>query len=119
METLGCTTPYGAIKDNICTIPEKGLIALNKSLDPNFFEKCEYPCKFLKIKVIENGKLVMPGPSMLNLRFLKYIRVTTSYLSYTPLEMFGEFGGYVGLFLGISIFHLKDLVNLVIKMHDK
>ena len=119
METLGCTTPYGAIKDNICTIPEKGLTALNKSLDPNFFEKCEYPCKFLKIKVIENGKINMTGSSMLELRFLKYIRVTTSYQSYTPLEMFGEFGGYLGLFLGISIFHLKDLVNYAIKIFDK
>ena len=119
METLGCTTPYGLFKDNICTIPEKGLKALKKSLDGKFIEECEYPCKFLKIKVIENGKVVMPGPSLLNLRFLKYIRVTRSYRSYTPLEMFGEFGGYVGLFLGISIFHLKDLVNHVIKILDK
>jgi len=31
------------------------------------------------------------------------------------LELLAEFGGYVGLFLGISVFDLKDVFNTVLQ----
>ena len=36
------------------------------------------------------------------------IKVTSTHLEYTELELLAELGGYVGLFLGISVFHLAD-----------
>ena len=39
--------------------------------------------------------------------FDQFIKVTDTYIAYTELELFAEFGGYVGLFLGFSVFHLS------------
>ena len=49
----------------------------------------------------------------LNFYFDKYVKTTKFYLDYTELELLAEFGGYVGLFLGISVFNLKDVFNAV------
>ena len=119
MEELGCTSPFGQNHENICTNQEKGKIAMQtSSKDRHESKKCKYPCTFLKIKVIENGKgsLKTSNTWTLTLRFLKYIRVTTSYYSYKELELLAEFGGYIGLFLGVSIFHLKDALKIFFKM---
>ena len=44
----------------------------------------------------------------LSLAFHQYIKVTEAYYSYTELELIAEFGGYVGLFLGISVFDINQ-----------
>ena len=39
--------------------------------------------------------------------------VTTSSYAYTELELIAELGGYVGLFLGLSVFDLRHAVNKI------
>ena len=48
------------------------------------------------------------------MNFDKYIKVTKVKYSYTELELLAEFGGYVGLFLGISVFHLSEIIEKII-----
>ena len=43
--------------------------------------------------------------------FHQYIKVTEAYYSYTELELIAEFGGYVGLFLGISVFDINQVFS--------
>ena len=47
------------------------------------------------------------------LMFDKYIKVTTSTYGYTELELLAELGGYVGLFLGLSVFDLRLVFNKI------
>ena len=51
----------------------------------------------------------------LSLTFQKFIKLSTSRRSYTFLELIAEVGGYVGLFLGISINQTFDLTSNIFK----
>ena len=48
------------------------------------------------------------------LNFDKYVKVTKVKRSYTELELLAELGGYVGLFLGISVLHLSQAVDKIL-----
>ena len=74
-------------------------------------DNCLNPCTNLKVRLdkVEFGKLV--GATRAKFMFDQYIRVTTSYVSYTGLELVAEVGGYVGLFLGLSVYHLSHAFN--------
>ena len=118
MKTLGCTTPFGISLDNICTDKTKGDLAIElfkKLRSQKIFEDCLYPCTNLKIRLdkIEFGKVV--GVTRAKFMFDQYIRVTTSYVSYTGLELVAEVGGYVGLFLGLSVYHLSHAFNTFVQ----
>ena len=123
MKKIGCTTPFGPITDHICTNQTKGKEALKlfKSLRLATYEikQCPYPCKFVK-------SLVLPLKSRCGgnctsrlktiLRFDKFIKVTEAKYSYTELELMGEFGGYVGLFLGVSVFHISQVIDTLLNI---
>merc|ERR1712051_716384 len=47
------------------------------------------------------------------LRFDEYIKVTSSTHGYTELA---ELGGYVGLFLGLSVFDLRLVFNKILNI---
>ena len=49
------------------------------------------------------------GPGYLELRFQRFIKVSRSRLAYGWLELLAEVGGYVGLFLGVSINQISSL----------
>lgn len=51
--------------------------------------------------------------------FPKYIKLNTSRYSYTLLDLFANIGGYIGLFLGLSIFQIKDGVGFIIKKFNQ
>ena len=107
--------------DKICTDKNKSKVALDmfKKLvnRKTLIEKCTYPCQFLR-------NMLMPSVIRKNdtasykksftLYFDKFIKVTHSYLAYTELELLAELGGYVGLFLGYSVFHLSELIDKTI-----
>ena len=77
---------------------------------------CLYPCTNLKVRMekIEFAKL--NGKTRFKLIFEQFIRVTSSYVSYTALELIAEVGGYVGLFLGFSILHLTHAFEYVTQL---
>ena len=48
------------------------------------------------------------------LNFNKFIKTTRADHYYGELEMLAEFGGYMGLFLGISLFHLRSTFDKIL-----
>ena len=110
MDKIGCTTPFGLELDNICTEQNKSLEALEMFLDILLNQKntkCPYPCNFLINRITTTKYRDQTSVDKIMLTFDKYIKVTTSTYGYTELELLAELGGYVGLFLGLSVFDLR------------
>ena len=119
MKTIGCTTPFGLELDNICTEQNKSVEAVSLfwpiSANGKEVDDCPYPCHFLRTWITNTeyeDKTSHDNGSIL-LEFDKYIKVTTSNYSYTELELLAELGGYVGLFLGLSVFDLRLVFNKI------
>ena len=117
MEKVGCTSPYQTNQSNICTDPEKGKIAEdtyikmihNTSLASIL---CPKTCKFQTISTKNfQKKKAFLIKKVLQVKFEEFIKVSTSSPSYTFLELMAEVGGYVGLFLGVSINQTIDLLS--------
>ena len=111
MALLGCTSPYGRNKSSICTDKEKSTLAydlfenltLNNLTDAN--NRCPKSCtyqmtSFSSFLKEDNGD---PDQGKLYLKFQRFIKVSRSRYAYTWLELLAEVGGYVGLFLGVSV----------------
>ena len=111
MALLGCTSPYGRNKSSICTDKEKSTLAydlfenltLNNLTDAN--NRCPKSCtyqmtSFSSFLKEDNGD---PDQGYLYLKFQRFIKVSRSRYAYTWLELLAEVGGYVGLFLGVSV----------------
>lgn len=126
MTEVGCTTPYRPDKSNICTDPEKGKQAndiYKKVKDSQTFAAslCPRSCRYQIIglsrfeigegngKPLSLGNLKEDKSKTLTLTYQKFIKISKSRRSYTFLELIAEVGGYVGLFLGISINQTFDL----------
>jgi len=115
MDKIGCTTPFGLELDNICTEQNKSLEA-NQLFWDIFFNKnkaqeCPYPCNFLRNWITTTD--YSNNSEWIGLIFDEYIKVTTSTYGYTELELLAELGGYVGLFLGLSVFDLRLAFNKI------
>ena len=116
MDEIGCTTPFGVNLDHICMDLNNSKKA--KDLYDLFHHKthqiknCLYPCKFIKTGVRPTLKRSNHNTTKLN--FDKFIKVTKAVYSYTELELLAEFGGYVGLFLGISVFQASHVVEKIL-----
>ena len=119
METIGCTAPFIPDKSNICTYQTQATKAnslfenVTKWTQTKATRLCPRPCKQYIIsfgnKDTSHAKSPMPT---LKLEFPKFIKVSKSSFSYTILELIAEVGGYVGLFLGVSINQISDLFRI-------
>ena len=122
MEKIGCVSPFGINKDNICKDPKRSKMAFelfweyrdygrsNKSLT------CLKPCSFLNIKLSKSNE----NPSekkygRLIFFFKEFIQETSSYYSYGSREFIAELGGFIGLFIGASIYQVADLFENIIR----
>ena len=119
MKRLGCGVPIGINIDNICTEQNKSIAAMKlyKDLVSKSFtiNNCPYPCKFTKTYFRDKIKI---DQLTLHLKFNKFIKVSKTRYAYRELELIAEFGGYVGLFLGISVFHLKEVFHKIVRMNE-
>ena len=81
-------------------------------------DTCPYPCKFTRNYFRDRRKLNPDheNPSSLFLKFNKFIKISKARHSYGGLELLAEFGGYVGLFLGISVFHLSQAFEKIVQV---
>ena len=116
MDEIGCTTPFGVNLDHICNNSSKSIKAkeLYDSLRYRHrkINDCPFPCQFIKISLAPySGRT---GKNTTILKFDNFIKVTKTAYSYTELEFLAEFGGYVGLFLGISVFHVSQVVDKIL-----
>ena len=116
MDEIGCTTPFVVNLDHIC----KDLNNSKKARElyhrlhqkTHKIKDCLYPCKFIKIAVTPYK--TRSDKNTTRLKFDKFIKVTKAAYSYTELELLAEFGGYVGLFLGFSVFQVSHVVDKIL-----
>ena len=115
---LGCTAPFGININNICTEKNKSIEAMKlyKNLWNKQFiiKECPYPCTFTKTYFRGKGDTDETG--ILVLQFNKFIETKKSRYAYRELELLAEFGGYVGLFLGISVFNLSEVFDKILQL---
>ena len=119
MDRIGCATPFGIELDNICTEQNKSLEAFEMFLDILLNQKktkCPYPCNFLINRITTTKYREKTSVDKITLMFDEYIKVTTSTYGYTELELLAELGGYVGLFVGLSVFDLRVVFNKVLNI---
>ena len=116
-EEVGCTSPYHNNKSVICTDPVKGQSAhqiYNSYIRNQSFASrvCPKTCQFQAISFDNfEQKNSFFLNKMLQLTFEEFIKVSVSSPSYTFLSLIAEVGGYVGLFLGVSINQTFDLLS--------
>ena len=99
---FGCITPFGSKKKKICTnvtIGEK--IAKLDDYSP----VCKLSCDHL-IDFDISEKHDSPG--QMKFRFKEQIRRYESKYTYGLVDLFAALSGYLGSFLGVSLFHLRD-----------
>ena len=119
LQELGCVTPFSFNHSDICTDKVKGYKAvqiLNKyrknGVDSNV--DCLEACSYLSIKVTEvaTRETEVPNTGQLILSFRQKMQATVSYYLYEALSLVAEIGGYVGLFLGASVYQVTDLIDI-------
>ena len=132
MEMIGCTSPYALNKTKICTDATKARKAAdiytefmdysNDLVDVKNFEGCYYPCSYFVVSG-KNSRTMKMGPTYkyaeVYLKFEQLIKETKSYYAYSGLSLIAEIGGYVGLFLGISINQLTVLWDILDVLLEK
>ena len=130
LEKFGCDTPFGVNKSQICTNQTLGKMAvenlfnlteLHGHLNENM--TCWQPCNFLPIQYTDIKTQTYTSSSwktkgVLIIKYGQMITKTTSFYLYSTLSMVAEIGGYVGLFLGASVYYqlTEMLENMSMKM---
>ena len=117
LKSIGCVSPFGIAKDKICKNNEnaKKAFTLYKRFQSYYLDikniSCSDPCSYMSIKIIKISKT--EGHGRLQLTFNKKVQETVAYYSYDDLSFIAEIGGYVGLFLGASIYQTADLFQFI------
>ena len=117
MEIFGCTTPFGPNKTEVCT--NKSLFDQASRLYQDGItqsnSKCLLPCStVIPTYAIRKRSLGFAKP-MIELEFPSKINVIKAFPAYTLLSLIAEIGGYVGLFLGVSVLDLKNFTRFAKK----
>lgn len=125
MEQVGCTSPYGRNKSNICTNNEEKSakaywifedLTQNNLTDAN--ERCPKSCTYQMTTFSSFLKEDYGDPDQgyLYLKFQRFIKVSRSRYAYTWLELLAEVGGYVGLFLGVSVNQTLSILKQIFSL---
>merc|ERR1711962_1224646 len=107
--TTNCTVPYFPHNDKVCTsqADRDNAFSTHYSRITNQFKDCEDPCDFLLLTLGgQNRKETDTDVSLVYFYFQSRTMVNEESLLYTPLSLFAEIGGYVGLMMGFSLFHI-------------
>ena len=127
LKMIGCVTPFGMTKENICQDEQdaKKVFQLYKEFRNNYWDlknvTCLEPCSYMNIKIMKasetkgNKKDVDKGQGEVRLFFNGQVHETVAYYSYDDLSFIAEIGGYVGLFLGASMYQTADLFDTIIR----
>ena len=76
---------------------------------------CPKPCTMFKMqpRTTTYNSTGLGYYASLDIRFHQIITISNDQYSYTWLNLVAEFGGYVGLFLGYSVFQMTDLMDIL------
>lgn len=119
LELHGCTAPFGPHKDKICD-DEKNATKVN-DLYKKWYSKsiqvtsgCNKPCSYvtLRTNIIFDREKYHNTIARVQIYFKENITVTKAYHIYSGLTLIAEIGGYVGLFLGISMNQIGKLLDI-------
>ncbi len=124
MEKFNCTTPFGQEKTSICEDPSvaKQALKLLELYSWNYKGNCSSPCNYHQVKIIlqtqtrPNSLAHDTHAIWLELRFQKLVKKVRTFYLYDFESLIAEIGGWVGLFLGMSVFQLASLFEFV---HDR
>ena len=113
-----CTVPYVRDDRKICTkdkdINTAFWIAWNRVTNQQL--DCNIPCHFLTVSLgAKNYQNTSSTHGILYLYYAPRVTQSEERLLYTLLNLVAEIGGYVGLILGYSLFHVVDLINSAIE----
>ena len=115
IDVHGCTTPFGPNKNKICRDPQIGMKVLQmyrENFQSNKNYTCKQPCTYILTRfTITKERYLMSNIAHLSLNFKKIIKVNESQYIYSTLSLIAEVGGYVGLFLGISVNQMTFLID--------
>ena len=131
LEKVGCTTPFEIDKSRICANVSNAIKAL-KIYDEGMNmwrwngsdilpSECLIPCSIFTFstEAINSKKVIFNNPesphAMVEIKFEDLIKVTTEYYTYTAVSLIAEIGGYVGLFLGISVNQIINLIDILVE----
>ena len=97
---------------------ERAYMILNDPIGINHEEKCSNPCSFFSITTTksqeqENELHDNDDESLVVLNFAKVTKVYETCNAYSWLSLIAEIGGYVGLFLGVSINQLTNFLDFL------
>ena len=120
MKEFGCTPPHSENKENICT---------NETISKQVFEywdsekfvprtSCPDPCKVMLFRVMPMASKIIKY-SRVKLHFQSRVKVVKSYYAYSGLTVIAEIGGYIGLFLGVSINQIPHLILFIQELVQK
>ena len=122
LELHGCTAPFDPHKDQICRSKENATKV--NDLYKKWYSKtiqvksgCNKPCSYVTLRastVWEREKRYKTQVKM-RIYFNENIKVTKAYHIYSGLSLIAEIGGYVGLFLGVSINQITNLFDVFIQ----
>ena len=122
LRDIGCTSPFGTNKSMICikNRDEANEAKLKFQNMTTGNQACPRSCKYLltSFDTFTDYDTHIPIYSTLILKFPKFIKVSKSSWAYGMLELIAEVGGYVGLFLGVSVNQLTLLVKKIGKIYD-
>ena len=123
LKIIGCVSPFGITKDNICEdeqVSKKAFLLYKRFKNKEDLTKlsCLEPCTYMSVKIIkatalEKSRVEEIGTVLLH--FNGQVHETVAYYSYDDLSFIAEIGGYVGLFLGASMYQTADLFDTIIR----
>ena len=122
-DQIGCYTPFNVDKSNICTEVEDARQAMdvfdeiafrNYTKAKEFCPKAcqQYIIGFSNKEWFFNAEFDQVIKA--TFEFPRFIRTSKTHHSYTALELIAEVGGYVGLFLGVSINQISNIFEILI-----
>ena len=126
LKTIGCETPFGITKDKICRNKQDSKKAYQLYLkyrdDDSYVRNisCYDPCSYVGVKLLKGPESEpKDGKGKLVLAFDEKVHETVAYYSYDDLSFIAEIGGYVGLFLGASVYQTADLFQFITEILEK
>ena len=126
IEKYGCTTPYSMNKTQICKANLNGRKVLRMYQKAFFIynHTCKNPCVFINLEAIVrqdsvqgyvNGK----SAALMKIFIKENIKVIKGQYLYSALSLLAEIGGYVGLFLGVSVNQISWLIDAMFTKIEK
>ena len=123
LKMIGCVSPFGITKDNICEneqVSKKAFLLYKRFKNKEDLTKlsCLEPCTYMSVKIIKATSLEKVSTDEIGkllLHFNGQVHETVAYYSYDDLSFIAEIGGYVGLFLGASMYQTADLFDTIIR----